>query len=55
MSQLNDVRKRVEEGNLTLADMEAGKRRTTAENTDLLRQLHELENNAALLNKLKVQ
>jgi myosin heavy chain 6/7 len=53
VSQLNDLTKRVEEVNLTLGDLEAGKRRITSENTDLLRQLQELEANAALLVKLK--
>jgi myosin heavy chain 6/7 len=54
VAQLNDLTKRVEEANLTLGDMEANKRRTTAENTDLMRQLQELQNNADLLLKLKV-
>jgi myosin heavy chain 6/7 len=51
--QLNDLNKKVEEANLTLGDFEAGKRRITAENADLLRQLQELENNANLLVKTK--
>merc|ERR1711892_1349503 len=45
--------KKVEEANLTLGDMEAGKRRVTAENADLLRQLQELEGDANLLVKTK--
>merc|ERR1711892_949681 len=50
---LHDQAKRVEEANLTLGDMEAGKRRVTAENADLLRQLQELEGDANLLVKTK--
>ena len=43
---LNELSKKVEECNLNLRDMEQFKRRLTAENSDLLRQLQELENNA---------
>ena len=50
---MNDLNKKVEESNLNLGDMEAGKRRITAENADLLRQLQELESNANLLLKTK--
>merc|ERR1719228_2633078 len=50
---LNDQNKKVEESNLTLGDMEGSKRRITAENADLLRQLQELESNANLLLKTK--
>merc|ERR1712128_341598 len=50
---LHDQAKKVEEANLTLGDMEAGKRRVTAENADLLRQLQELEGDANLLVKTK--
>merc|ERR1712121_184343 len=53
VATLNDLNKKVEESNLTLGDMEAGKRRITAENADLLRQLQELESNANLLLKTK--
>merc|ERR1711912_102399 len=51
---LNDLNKKIEEANLTLGDMEAGKRKLAAENADLLRQLQELENSANMLAKLKV-
>ena len=51
---MNELNKKVEESNLTLADMEASKRRLTAENADALRQLQELEGNANLLLKNKV-
>merc|ERR1712180_374302 len=50
---LNELNKKVEESNLNLGDMEAGKRRITAENADLLRQLQELESAANLLLKTK--
>merc|ERR1712223_371108 len=53
VGNLNDLNKKVEESNLNLGDMEAGKRRITAENADLLRQLQELESNANLLLKTK--
>merc|ERR1711862_814754 len=52
-STLNELNKKVEECNLNLGDMEQFKRRLTAENADLLRQLQELENNANLLVKTK--
>merc|ERR1711997_255501 len=54
-AQLNDVNKKVEEANLTLGDFENNKRKLAAENADVLRQLQELENNANMLGKLKVQ
>jgi len=47
------LNKKVEECNLHLGDMEQSKRRLTAENADLLRQLQELENAANLLVKTK--
>ena len=53
MATLNEQNKKVEEVNLTLGDMEGSKRRITAENADLLRQLQELESNANLLLKTK--
>merc|ERR1739838_802053 len=49
----NELNKRVEECGLNLGDMEQAKRRLTAENADLLRQLQELESNANLLLKTK--
>ena len=54
MATLNDLNKKVEEANLTLGDMEGSKRRLTAENADLLRQLQELENAANMLAKMKL-
>merc|ERR1719210_678867 len=53
MNNLNDLNKKVEESNLHLGDLEAFKRRLTAENADVLRQLQELQNNASLLTKTR--
>merc|ERR1711935_446379 len=55
IGSLNDVNKKVEEANLTLGDFENGKRKIASENADLLRQLQEIENNANMLSKTKVQ
>merc|ERR1712193_378975 len=55
IASLNDANKKVEEANLTLGDFENNKRKIAAENADLLRQLQELENQANMLAKLKVQ
>merc|ERR1711878_143215 len=55
ISTLNEGNKKVEEANLTLGDFENGKRKIAAENADLLRQLQEIENNANMLSKTKVQ
>merc|ERR1711971_1117465 len=53
LNTLNDLNKKVEESNLHLGDLEAFKRRLTAENADVLRQLQELQNNASLLTKTR--
>merc|ERR1712051_1175386 len=55
LTSLNEANKKVEEANLTLGDFENNKRKIAAENADLLRQLQELENQANMLAKLKVQ
>merc|ERR1719189_124993 len=55
ITNLNDVNKKVEEANLTLGDFENAKRKIASENADLLRQLQEIENNANMLSKTKVQ
>merc|ERR1719328_34722 len=55
IGQLNDHNKKVEEANLTLGDFENNKRKVAAENADLLRQLQELENQANMLTKTKIQ
>merc|ERR1711953_670237 len=47
--------KKVEEANLTLGDFENAKRKIAAENSDLLRQVQELENQANMLTKTKIQ
>merc|ERR1719188_2875180 len=54
-AQLNDCNKKVEEANLTLGDFENAKRKMAAENADLLRSVQELENNASMINKYKMQ
>merc|ERR1712240_343149 len=53
LANLNDITKRVEEANLVLGDFESSKRRITAENADLLRQVQELNANASLMVKTK--
>ena len=50
---LTDLTKKIEEVNLNLGDFEQSKRRFTAENADLLRQLQELAANASLMTKTK--
>merc|ERR1711997_820285 len=55
IGSLNEANKKVEEANLTLGDFENNKRKIAAENADLLRQVQELENQANMLAKLKVQ
>merc|ERR1712088_602573 len=55
LGSLNDANKKVEEATLTLGDFENNKRKIAAENADSLRQLQELENQANMLAKLKVQ
>merc|ERR1719370_1168489 len=54
-AQLNDCNKKVEEANLTLGDFENAKRKMAAENADLLRSVQELENNASMIAKFKIQ
>merc|ERR1711902_158788 len=55
ISQLNEQNKKVEEANLTLGDYENAKRKMAAENADLLRSAQELENNANMVIKYKMQ
>merc|ERR1719262_274303 len=54
-NQLNDGNKKVEEANLNLGDFENAKRKMAAENADLLRTVQELENNANMISKYKIQ
>merc|ERR1712180_82809 len=53
LTKLNDMTKKTDETNLNLGDYENSKRRTTAENAELLRQLQELSANASLMVKTK--
>merc|ERR1711997_1433673 len=53
--QLNEQNKKVEEANLTLGDFENAKRKMAVENADLLRSAQELENNANMILKYKIQ
>merc|ERR1719328_532790 len=55
ISQLNEQNKKVEVANLTLGDYENAKRKMAAENADLLRSAQELENNANMIIKYKMQ
>merc|ERR1712088_110928 len=55
LTSLNEANKKVEEANLTLGDFENNKRKIAAENADLLKQVQELENQANMMAKLKVQ
>ena len=48
LSQLNELKKKVEEANMTIGDFEAHKRRMAAENADLLRTAGEIANNINL-------
>merc|ERR1712088_433388 len=54
LNTLNEQAKKIEEATLTLNDMESAKRKTAAENGDLLRNLQELENAANMLSKAKL-
>merc|ERR1712025_1488516 len=51
IASLNEVNKKVEESNLTIGDFDFAKRKITAENADLLRQLGEMENQVNMLAK----
>merc|ERR1712183_16255 len=55
IAALNEVNRKVEEANLTIGDFENAKRKISAENADLLRQLGELQNHANMLTKGKAQ
>merc|ERR1712168_1396419 len=52
-AQLNDMNKKVEEANMTLGDYEAVKRKTAAENGDLLRVAGDIGNNIMMIQKIK--
>merc|ERR1739848_627330 len=53
LATLNDLGKKVEEGNMTLGDFESQKRRLAAENGDLLRVAGDINNNVNMMNKMK--
>merc|ERR1712228_602128 len=53
LASLNEVNKKVEESNLTIGDFDFAKRKITAENADLMRQLGEMENQVNMLGKTK--
>merc|ERR1719290_389614 len=53
VTQLNDLNKKVEEANMTLGDYEAVKRKTAAENGDLLRVAGDIGNNIMMIQKIK--
>merc|ERR550517_1825188 len=53
LGQLNELNKKVEESNMTLGDYEAVKRKTAAENGDLLRVAGEINNNIMMVQKIK--
>ena len=52
--QLNELNKRMTEGNLQLQDMDNGNRRAAADNSELLRKLEEVDGNIGTLNKAKI-
>ena len=55
INNLNECNKKVEEANLTLGDIDNAKKKMALENSDLLRSLQDLENNANMMGKFKTQ
>merc|ERR1711962_826934 len=53
LNQLNEMNKKLEEANMTLGDYEAIKRKTAAENGDLLRVAGDINNNIMMIQKIK--
>merc|ERR1719290_405336 len=53
VNQLNEMNKKVEEANMTLGDYEGIKRKTAAENGDLLRVAGDINNNIMMIQKIK--
>merc|ERR1712168_739895 len=51
--QLNDANRKCEEANLMLTDYESSKKKTVAENVELLRNCEELESNNMVMGKIK--
>ena len=54
MSSLNDSQSKLDEANRTLNDFDAAKKKLSVENSDLLRQLEEAENQNSMLGKMKL-
>lgn len=54
MHQINELQSKLDEANRTLNDFDAAKKKLAVENSDLLRQLEEAENQVGQLSKLKL-
>lgn len=52
--QSNEIQSKLDEANRTLNDFDAAKKKLAVENTDLLRQVEELESQMGQLAKLKL-
>lgn len=52
--EVHDLQAKVDEGNRTLSDYDALKKKLTVENLDLLRQVEEAESQLGLMSKLKL-
>ncbi len=53
--QLSEIAKRLAEGQLQLNDMDMSNKKAISENSDLLRQLEDLDSNLSMLQKVKIQ
>ena len=51
--QVSTITKKITESNLQLNDLDAANKKCAAENTDLLHQLGEIDQNVSLLQKLR--
>lgn len=51
---VNEYQNKMDEANRTLNDMDAAKKKLSAENTDLLRQVEEAESQISQLSKIKL-
>lgn len=51
---INEYQNKMDEANRTLNDMDAAKKKLTAENADILRQLEEAESQINQLSKIKL-
>ena len=52
---MTDLGKKISEGQLQLNDWDRANRKCISENSDLLRQLEELDSNISMLQKVKIQ